>query len=92
MSAENTDSPTLTHGFFREPRGGRLSWALLGLAVSYAVVVPNVYPFTIVAVPFVLLFPVAELLPEDRVRLAGILRVLGFVYLLLVPVVYLLLF
>ena len=73
---------------YDEPRQGLFSWILLGLAVAYSVVVPLYYPYTVVFVPFVLLFTVAEVLPTDRTRIAVAFRVVGLVYMVLTPVIF----
>lgn len=62
------------------------------LAVLYSLLAPQYYLHTIVAVPFVLLFPIAEVLPAERVRLAGMLRTVGLVYMCATPIILFALF
>lgn len=85
MALHRLQEHWLFEGMFRPPTGGRLGWGIFGL-----VVVLTAYGFWSdywLHVPLAISFGVPEVLPEDRVELAGRLRFVGFVYMIVAPLV-----
>lgn len=89
IDQENTGTPGAV--LFKNPRGGVLSWGIFGLAALYAIIALVTFELTMVlGIPIVLLASTAEILPEERIRTAGMLRIMTLGYMLLVaPSIYL---
>lgn len=81
------DNPILAE-FLREPHGGRVAAVLAAVAVLYAVyAVVTTTSWMVVSAPVLLLLAGAEVLPAERLRVAGALRIVGFLYLVVTPFV-----
>ena len=89
MNRENARSTGAV--LFKNPRGGVLSWGIFGLAILYAIIALVTIELTMVlGIPIVLLASTAEILPEDWIRAAGMLRLTTLGYMLVVaPSIYL---
>lgn len=86
MNSRETVEQWWNRSLYDEPRGGTFSWIVLGLAILYSVVAPLYYPFISVFVPFILLFAIAEVLPQRKRRIAVGFRIIGLVYMLSTPI------
>lgn len=74
---------------FREPEGGRVSHLFALFSLLWVIYGVSTFSLPIIlASPVAFLFPVAELLPRERSRLAGGLRIIGLLYALAVTVLY----
>lgn len=75
----------LFKGLFRPPTGGWLGWAIFGLVILLTI--HGFWSDYWLHVPLAMLFGVPEILPQDRTQLAGRLRFVGFIYMIVAPLV-----
>ena len=80
----------MTTMFYRDPRRGKISWIVFAVALLYSVVAIGLGSTAMMlGIPIALLGTIPELLPQEKKRTAGYLRMAAFVYLFLTPILYL---
>lgn len=89
----HSEAPTqLLAGFYREPRRTRMSWFLLVVALAWVGVgfATNSDRLLLLA-PIPLLMTTADVLPTGRARAATLLRAIAVLYMVGIPVGYVIL-